>query len=182
MTRFLNKKRPQNLPAAQLKEFECSPQVREIEEELNKLSNVIKGRPAGYPDERIARQHLYQRKRNLLRDAIKVYWQEFDELNYDREVAFQVNPKFQEIDAGAAAAAKKIVEKPSAFSRIRRYLPQRDRLASAMDQKTSFATHGREIVTDLLSLVKEVREVIYYPDERPVKGFCPEKCGKVIDM
>lgn len=172
MQELYNLDLPLRLPSEELKKFQSSPEVIEIEIQATELSKIINMEPEKHPDEFKERRALYKRKRMLLITALKAYRDTFSKLEYDRQADAHLKKLSSEPRYRQA--------KPSVFSLVRRYMPERDRLASVMDENTSFfSSHGSQILEDLISLCKEKKEVIYRPDERPVKGCCPlPECRK----
>lgn len=167
MQEFYNLDLPLRLPSVELQKFQSRPEVIEIEIQATELSKIINMEPEKHPDEFKERRALYKRKRVLLITALKAYRDTFSKLEYDRQADAHLKKSSSEPRHRQA--------KPSVFfSLVRRYMPERDRLASFMDENTSFfSSHGPQILEDLISLCKEKKEVIYRPDERPVNGCCP---------
>ena len=150
----------QSLPAKLQYDLECRPDFMALDKEIAAISERIKlvGHEDNCQDLRARRRDLYVQRRGLTLAELKA------------------SQKGQPRRLTAVATTDAPVEDYHRifFTRVRRLIPERDRLATSLFLPITLrSAEGRAAVQDLVALCAQDRQVAYHPSLRPHTDRCP---------
>jgi hypothetical protein len=146
----------QSLPAKLQYELEQRPDFIEIEEEMESLAKVIKAAgPENSQKDQARRRELYEKRRQITLVELK---------------------KCQKLQPRRPPSSETCLEDKhrTFFSRVRRLMPERDRLAYTLFVPATLrSTVGQAVLRDLTALCAQESRVAYHPSMQPKMGRCP---------
>ena len=118
------------------------------------------------------RSAIYVKRKEIFRKGLQNHRKEYETYRYDEEVDRQLRSEISILDHVST----------SRFAILRRFLPERNRLADSLFEPTKLRSiAGQQILCDLLSLCSKGKSTLFRPGEEPVDGKCPfNECGLLI--